>query len=101
MEKISKGMIKNFDQVKNNVENVGGETKPRQNTVHHQGEVIQDLQTRLPKGISLFLLCIRMILMHLDNMPKPVTAVKEIRAEKPNSLLLDAGDAFYRNIVFQ
>src|SRR5699024_12047067 len=31
---------------------------------------------------------------HLDPMPKMVTAVKEVRKENPDSLLLHAGDVF-------
>ncbi len=36
----------------------------------------------------------------LDNMPKTVTAVKEIRVENPDSLLLHAGDAFTGTLYF-
>ncbi|WP_060664545.1 5'-nucleotidase C-terminal domain-containing protein [Bacillus sp. CHD6a] len=36
----------------------------------------------------------------LENMPKTVTAVKEIRAENPDALLLDAGDAFTGTLYF-
>ncbi|WP_257215809.1 5'-nucleotidase C-terminal domain-containing protein [Fredinandcohnia onubensis] len=36
----------------------------------------------------------------LDNMPKTVTAVKEVRAENPDSLLLHAGDAFTGTLYF-
>jgi len=37
---------------------------------------------------------------HLDNMPKTVTAVKEVREEKPNALLLNAGDVFSGTLYF-
>ncbi|WP_246880648.1 bifunctional UDP-sugar hydrolase/5'-nucleotidase [Sporosarcina sp. 6E9] len=37
---------------------------------------------------------------HLDNVAKRVTAVKEVRAEKPNALLLDAGDVFSGTLYF-
>ena len=33
-------------------------------------------------------------------MPKTVTAVKDVRAEKPDSLLLHAGDAFTGTLYF-
>ncbi|MEH7384442.1 5'-nucleotidase C-terminal domain-containing protein [Bacillus sp. JJ1521] len=36
----------------------------------------------------------------LDNMPKTVTAVKEVRAENPDALLLHAGDAFTGTLYF-
>ena len=36
----------------------------------------------------------------LDNMPKTVTAVKEVREEKPNALLLNAGDVFTGTLYF-
>src|SRR5690606_16227386 len=36
----------------------------------------------------------------LDKMPKTVTAVKEVRAEKANSLLLNAGDVFTGTLYF-
>ncbi|WP_419961109.1 S-layer homology domain-containing protein [Psychrobacillus sp. BM2] len=37
---------------------------------------------------------------HLDNAAKRVTAVNEVRATKPNSLLLDAGDVFSGTLYF-
>ncbi len=37
---------------------------------------------------------------HLDNVAKRVTAVKEVRAKKPNALLLDAGDVFSGTLYF-
>ena len=37
---------------------------------------------------------------HLDNAAKRVTAVKEVRAAKPNALLLDAGDVFSGTLYF-
>lgn len=37
---------------------------------------------------------------HLDNAAKRVTAVKEFRAEKPDALLLDAGDVFSGTLYF-
>jgi len=37
---------------------------------------------------------------HLDNAAKRVTAVKEVRAKKPNALLLDAGDVFSGTLYF-
>ncbi|MEH7382274.1 5'-nucleotidase C-terminal domain-containing protein [Bacillus sp. JJ1533] len=36
----------------------------------------------------------------LDNMPKTVTAVKEVRAQNPEALLLHAGDAFTGTLYF-
>jgi len=37
---------------------------------------------------------------YLDNIAKRVTAVKEVRTEKPNALLLDAGDVFSGTLYF-
>lgn len=37
---------------------------------------------------------------HLDNVAKFVTAVKEVRAQKPNALLLNAGDVFSGTLYF-
>lgn len=37
---------------------------------------------------------------NVDKMPKRVTAVKEVRAAKPNSLLVDAGDVFSGTLYF-
>ncbi|QDP41514.1 5'-nucleotidase C-terminal domain-containing protein [Radiobacillus deserti] len=37
---------------------------------------------------------------HLDNVAKVATAVKEVRAEKPDSLLLSAGDVFSGTLYF-
>ncbi|WP_397537187.1 bifunctional metallophosphatase/5'-nucleotidase [Rummeliibacillus pycnus] len=37
---------------------------------------------------------------HLDNIAKRTTAIKNVRAEKPNSLLLDAGDVFSGTLYF-
>jgi 5'-nucleotidase / UDP-sugar diphosphatase len=37
---------------------------------------------------------------HIDNVAKRVTAVKEVRAEKPDSLLIDAGDVFSGTLYF-
>lgn len=37
---------------------------------------------------------------HLDNAAKRVTAVNEVRAEKPDALLLDAGDVFSGTLYF-
>lgn len=37
---------------------------------------------------------------HLDNIAKKVTAIKEIRAAKPHSLLIDAGDVFSGTLYF-
>lgn len=37
---------------------------------------------------------------HLDNIAKRTTAIKNFRAEKPNSLLLDAGDVFSGTLYF-
>ena len=37
---------------------------------------------------------------HLDNVAKRVTAVNEVRAKKPDALLLDAGDVFSGTLYF-
>lgn len=37
---------------------------------------------------------------HLDNVPKRITAINEVREEKPNALLVDAGDVFSGTLYF-
>ncbi|MBU8881141.1 5'-nucleotidase C-terminal domain-containing protein [Bacillus sp. FJAT-29790] len=37
---------------------------------------------------------------HIDNVAKRITAIKEVRAEKPASLLIDAGDVFSGSLYF-
>ncbi|WJQ13799.1 5'-nucleotidase C-terminal domain-containing protein [Geobacillus stearothermophilus] len=37
---------------------------------------------------------------HLDNIARRITAIKQVRQEKPNSLLLDAGDVFSGTLYF-
>ncbi|MGE7919917.1 bifunctional metallophosphatase/5'-nucleotidase [Viridibacillus sp. NPDC093762] len=37
---------------------------------------------------------------HLDNIAKRTTAIKNVRAKKPNALLLDAGDVFSGTLYF-
>lgn len=37
---------------------------------------------------------------HLDNVAKRITAIKEVRASKPDALLLDAGDVFSGTLYF-
>lgn len=37
---------------------------------------------------------------NLDNLPKTVTAIKEYRAQKPNALLVNAGDVFSGTLYF-
>ena len=38
---------------------------------------------------------------HLDNIAKKATAIKEVRASKPNALLVDAGDVSIGDFIFQ
>ncbi len=37
---------------------------------------------------------------HLDNIARRITAIKQVRAQKPNSLLVDAGDVFSGTLYF-
>jgi 5'-nucleotidase / UDP-sugar diphosphatase len=37
---------------------------------------------------------------HIDNVAKRATAIKEVRAEKPDALLIDAGDVFSGTLYF-
>ena len=37
---------------------------------------------------------------HLDNIAKKATAIKEVRARKPNALLIDAGDVLSGTLYF-
>ncbi|KAB8126507.1 bifunctional metallophosphatase/5'-nucleotidase [Gracilibacillus oryzae] len=51
-----------------------------------------DMFNKSEESFNLSIMHTNDIHSHLDNMPKLMTAVKEVRAEKPESLLLDAGD---------
>ncbi|CAM3131303.1 5'-nucleotidase C-terminal domain-containing protein [Filibacter tadaridae] len=52
------------------------------------------------KGFNLSIMHFNDTHAHLDNAAKRVTAVKEVRAEKPDALLLDAGDVFSGTLYF-
>ncbi|CAH0234271.1 Trifunctional nucleotide phosphoesterase protein YfkN [Peribacillus sp. Bi96] len=53
-----------------------------------------------PKAITLSLMHTNDTHAHLDNVAKRVTAVKEVRKEKPQALLVDAGDVFSGTLYF-
>jgi 5'-nucleotidase / UDP-sugar diphosphatase len=53
-----------------------------------------------PKPFNLSLMHINDTHARLDNVAKRVTAVKEVRAAKPDALLLDAGDVFSGSLYF-
>lgn len=78
-----KDIIKNYDQVKNNVENVGGKPNPP-----------------AKRNFNLSIMHTNDTHASLDNVAKRVTAVKEVRAEKPDALLLDAGDVMSGTLYF-
>jgi len=92
-----KDIIKNYDQVKNNVENVGGKPNPDKNPPSSGGG-----NTNPPaKGnFDLSIMHTNDTHASLDNVAKRVTAVKEVRAEKPDALLLDAGDVMSGTLYF-
>lgn len=60
-----------------------------------------------PKEVEIVLLPFKLSIMHtndthasLDGIAKTVTAVKEVRAQKPDALLLNAGDVFSGTLYF-
>jgi 5'-nucleotidase / UDP-sugar diphosphatase len=53
-----------------------------------------------PKTFNLSLMHTNDTHAHLDNVAKRITAIKEVRAEKPDALLLDAGDVFSGTLYF-
>ncbi|MGM0805609.1 MAG: bifunctional metallophosphatase/5'-nucleotidase [Bacillota bacterium] len=52
------------------------------------------------RGFNLSLMHTNDTHAHLDNVAQRITAIKEVRAEKPNALLLDAGDVFSGTLYF-
>ncbi|WP_084543911.1 5'-nucleotidase C-terminal domain-containing protein [Paenisporosarcina indica] len=53
-----------------------------------------------PKPFTLSLMHTNDTHAHLDNVAKRITAIKEVRAVKPDALLLDAGDVFSGTLYF-
>lgn len=53
-----------------------------------------------PKTFNLSLMHTNDTHAHLDNVAKRITAIKEVRSEKPDALLLDAGDVFSGTLYF-
>ncbi|WP_203364573.1 5'-nucleotidase C-terminal domain-containing protein [Bacillus sp. REN10] len=56
--------------------------------------------SKLDKDFTLSLMHTNDTHANLDNAPKKMTAIKEVRAEKPNALLVDAGDVFSGTLYF-
>jgi 5'-nucleotidase / UDP-sugar diphosphatase len=53
-----------------------------------------------PKTFNLSLMHTNDTHAHLDNVAKRITAIKEVRVEKPDALLLDSGDVFSGTLYF-
>ncbi|MGM7634688.1 5'-nucleotidase C-terminal domain-containing protein [Bacillus sp. Hm123] len=56
--------------------------------------------SRVNKDFTLSLMHTNDTHANLDNAPKKMTAIKEVRAQKPNALLVDAGDVFSGTLYF-
>lgn len=80
-----------------------GVTSPNPIVVDANGKVRTDITFHSGQPSPLFDLSIMHFNdthAHLDNAAKRVTAVNEVRAEKPDALLLDAGDVFSGTLYF-
>ncbi len=90
--KKAEDVIKNFDEVKGNVSKVNGTTNNNGNTGGSNGNP--------SKNFELTIMHTNDTHANLDNAAKRVTAVKEVRTQKPNALLVDAGDVFSGTLYF-
>lgn len=95
-------VIKNFNQVRNNIKEVKdakGATVNKPST-GGGGSSSNDDDDNDNENFSLSIMHTNDTHASLDNMPKTVTAVKQVRAEKPDALLLNAGDVFSGTLYF-
>ncbi|MBE3570482.1 MAG: 5'-nucleotidase C-terminal domain-containing protein [Bacillales bacterium] len=100
-----KDVIKNYDQVKEHIEKIGGkdnlDAKPT--TPPMSGGGGSNGGGSKPNDRSPFKLTVMHTNdthAHLDNIAKRITAIKQVRQTNPNSLLLDAGDVFTGTLYF-
>nr|WP_106783648.1 choice-of-anchor I family protein [Lysinibacillus timonensis] len=96
-------VIKNFNQVRNNIKEVKdakGATVNKPSTGGGSGGGSNNGGGNNNKNFSLSIMHTNDTHASLDNAPKTVTAVKEVRAEKPDALLLNAGDVFSGTLYF-
>lgn len=63
-------------------------------------KAVKDAKKQDKKTFTLSLMHTNDTHAHLDNVAKKVTAVKEVRAQKPQALLIDAGDVFSGTLYF-
>ncbi|QUG40573.1 S-layer homology domain-containing protein [Psychrobacillus sp. INOP01] len=106
----AKDIIPNYDKVKANIEKINGVANPDAKPVTPPssgggGSGGGGGNTNPPtkpedKNFDLSIMHFNDTHAHLDNAAKRVTAVNEVRAAKPNSLLLDAGDVFSGTLYF-
>lgn len=105
----AKDIIVNFDKVKGNIEKINGVANPdaKPVTPPSSGGVGNGGGNTNPfppkpedKNFELSIMHFNDTHAHLENAAKRVTAVNEVRAAKPNSLLLDAGDVFSGTLYF-
>ncbi len=59
-----------------------------------------DLKGEKPEDFKLSIMHTNDTHAHIDNVAKRITAIKDVRAAKPNSLLIDAGDVFSGTLYF-
>lgn len=104
----AKDIISNYDKVKANIAKINGVANPDAKPVTPPstgGGGSGGGNTTPPtkpddKNFELSIMHFNDTHAHLDNAAKRVTAVNEVRATKPNSLLLDAGDVFSGTLYF-
>ena len=98
-------IIKNYNSVKEKIKNIkddkGAEVKPGNSSGGSSGGGSGGSGGTTPKeNFKLSIMHTNDSHANLDNIAKTVTAVKEVRTEKPNSLLLNAGDVFSGTLYF-
>ncbi|WP_162987487.1 5'-nucleotidase C-terminal domain-containing protein [Metabacillus litoralis] len=71
---------------------------PKMDQTLNEGK--EKISESLPSIFTLSLMHTNDTHAHLDNVAKSVTAVKEVRAKKPNALLVNAGDVFSGTLYF-
>ncbi|MFB5085965.1 5'-nucleotidase C-terminal domain-containing protein [Psychrobacillus sp. PGGUH221] len=61
---------------------------------------VEKVNAEVNPGFTLSLMHVNDTHANTDKAPKRLTAIKEVRAEKPSALLIDAGDAFSGTLYF-
>ncbi len=95
-------IVKNFDAIKHKIEEILNDSgqvvsQPGNNT---GGSSDVGNPGNSNKNFNLSIMHTNDTHASLDNAAKTVTAVKEVRAEKPDALLLNAGDVFSGSLYF-